>query len=69
MACHTVVRVSVVSAEVFFIQVMRTTMEETLTEEEVDELIREIDMDGDGIIDYDGKCYHPILKKIGSDCT
>ena len=34
-------------------QVMRN-LGETITEDEVEEMIREIDLDGDGQIDYDG---------------
>ena len=29
---------------------------ESLTDEEIDDMIREIDLDGDGQIDYSGKC-------------
>lgn len=31
-----------------------TTYGETLTEEEVDEMIRDADTDGDGVVDYAG---------------
>ena len=34
-----------------------TTYGETLNEEEVDEMIRDADTDGDGHVDYAGKCF------------
>ena len=32
-----------------------TTLGETLTDEEVDEMVREADIDGDGQVDYEGQ--------------
>lgn len=29
---------------------------DSITDEEIDELIREIDLDGDGEVDYEGVC-------------
>ncbi len=37
----------------FFLQVM-ANLGENLTDEELEEMIREADMDGDGKINYDG---------------
>lgn len=35
-----------------------TNLGEKLTEEEVEDMIKEADMDGDGMINYDGKAYN-----------
>lgn len=34
-----------------------TNLGEKLTEEEVEDMIKEADMDGDGMINYDGKAF------------
>lgn len=33
-----------------------TNLGERLSEEEVDDMIKEADLDGDGMVNYDGKC-------------
>ena len=33
-----------------------TTLGERLTDEELDELVREVDQDGEGQVNFDGKC-------------
>lgn len=35
-----------------------TNLGEKLTEEEVEDMIKEADMDGDGMINYDGKAFN-----------
>lgn len=35
-----------------------TNLGERLSEEEVDDMIKEADMDGDGMVNYDGNCTH-----------
>jgi hypothetical protein len=37
---------------------------EKLTDDEVDEMIREADVDGDGQINYDGECYNSTVVLI-----
>lgn len=34
-----------------------TNLGEKLSEEEVDDMIREADLDGDGMVNYDGGCF------------
>lgn len=34
-----------------------TNLGERLSEEEVDDMIREADLDGDGMVNYDGECF------------
>lgn len=36
-----------------------TNLGERLSEEEVDDMIREADLDGDGMVNYDGKLSSP----------
>lgn len=36
-----------------------TNLGEKLSEEEVDDMIKEADMDGDGMVNYDGECIAP----------
>lgn len=39
-----------------------TNLGEKLSEEEVDDMIKEADMDGDGLVNYDGNTYkHSVL--------
>ena len=41
-----------------------TNLGEKLTEEEVDEMIREVDVDGDGKVDYNGQLLFKDLTSI-----
>lgn len=44
-----------------------TTLGEKLTDEEVDEMIREADLDGDGMVNYEGKMVIFKLKSFYGD--
>jgi hypothetical protein len=39
-------------------------LEEKVTDDEVDEIIREADVDGDGLLDCDGECYNSTIVLI-----
>lgn len=38
------------------LRLVMTNLGEKLTDEEVDDMIREADLDGDGVVSYNGKC-------------
>lgn len=40
------------------LRLVMTNLGEKLTDEEVDDMIREADLDGDGVVSYNGKSLH-----------
>lgn len=42
------------------LRLVMTNLGEKLTDEEVDDMIREADLDGDGVVSYNGKQMNPI---------